>query len=503
MKLVVYGIKNGSRTLYSTDKALPSVAENMRNGTDNEHALGKSLYSLSFADNGCVFTRYLIARDSLRNQATGYIAFSLFLPANKEANVKSILDELADFYTGKYIENNNLKKVNEDWTFADNILKKYTEQDKLWYDKGMKSGDVENIAFIYYSSETELLKYFDKPCQEKYEQYRQILFVDSNLKGQLCNPLNILKHTPEADLTGKINFENPYYRLLSNGYGNNGVRIEIQKNGEKCSYKERIFKTDSVSIQYSKKYYERILVEGKVTDLEYLTFNETTGEVDVKKDIVLKALTKTIAFQIEDRNGIPINNAEIQIRAEDHSQPPQPWLKVNGYRYQHTFEGDELGKTWIVSVKQGDFFDSQQFSIPGDTMLVCKYKRLKITVKFEYIKEPKPKNKKEPKPEDKKEPEPEALISIFLKSGETSQYRRSQPAKVGSNEFEFTGEEIDKTWDITVSDKGKRYEPVAFEYNPATDRREIRIELKRKQDSKEKSKTNKTYFWNFKTDKRQ
>ena len=159
MELVIHGTKGGYKAnLFSTPNA-PSSLGDIRKGASTENPLGQELYSIAYSNGVCIFTKYIILRDSLRSFATGTIAFSLYLSVNKElsgngADIITLLDKLYVFYKNKYVKENNLNNgetnlIQEDWSFVTDILKEYKEQDKPNKQELLQSEDQEP-AYIYY-----------------------------------------------------------------------------------------------------------------------------------------------------------------------------------------------------------------------------------------------------------------------------------------------------------------------------------------------------------------
>ena len=88
MNIVIYATKDGLRTLYTTNEELAYlIAEERRSGANNDNSLGQSVYTIAFTTNDSVFTKYMIVKDSQRNNALGFIAFSLLINNNKTSSV--------------------------------------------------------------------------------------------------------------------------------------------------------------------------------------------------------------------------------------------------------------------------------------------------------------------------------------------------------------------------------------------------------------------------------
>src|SRR5690554_6020183 len=188
MEVVVHGTKGGYRVLYKTQGA-PSIASDIRNNADSQSSMGKSVYSIALVTNGVVYSKYKIVSDTLRSSATGFIAFSLFLPTGEKSSgvdTKSILDELLDHYVNNYIITNQMNRgeriqiIPEEWAFISDILSKYTTTRDAAHNQ-LQPG-VEDAAFIYYNGNGELIDYLAKPFQEEYCNYKQVFLINNELK---------------------------------------------------------------------------------------------------------------------------------------------------------------------------------------------------------------------------------------------------------------------------------------------------------------------------------
>jgi len=357
MELLIHGTKQGYKSNFRPN-AKPSFALgdiDILNGVNDENPLGNSVYSLAFVNGGCVFTKYIIIRDTLRYYSIGYIAFSLFLPSNKElllkgADVKSLLDKLSRSYTDEFVRDNNINRgertlIQEDWSFVDEILKEFTEGVKNVKVEEIISGTI-NPAFHYYQSNNELIELFDKPYQEEYNDYKQILFVDSNLKGEK-DPLKVLKHSGvelNPDLKNETYFLNNYnlpgLSIIANGKPRSG------KNGE-----NRIRAKWRVVIKYSKdnRCYEQIIADGTIYDLS----SGNVQYLEIKDNLVMlkhaafsdpKKKEELVSFEIKNPIGKFIEGAEIKIGN-------RAWEKVTKSITTINFQGEEIISQWKIAAK--------------------------------------------------------------------------------------------------------------------------------------------------------
>lgn len=384
MDIVIHATKDGYRTLYSTNSDLAYlIAKDMRSGANDDQPLGQSAYSVSFIASGTVFTKYTIVKDALRSNALGTIAYSLFLNFNKVLegkNIVRLLEDLSTNYSENYIKNNYLNRgekvlIREEWGFVSTILGKYKEQEINQKETEIQSGSNE-AAFIYYNSTAELEEYFDKPFQEEYTDYKQVLFVNENLKGNL-NPLNVLTNS-EVELKN-IDLKNEYFYL--NNYSHT-KRITILANGKERSERKNNnsirFKSE-VEIKYIKDEKCFFPIEAKGTlsnpNSEIFKYLELRGNnVIIKYDAFNNPpkRDKSIIFEILDYKGDFIDNAEIKIGYRNGQ-------KIIGHQYKYTFEGEELIGSESISIRKDNFSAVLNDFIPqqADERLVITLTELK------------------------------------------------------------------------------------------------------------------------------
>jgi hypothetical protein len=458
MKIAIHGTKHGYRII--TPEQVAGLFD-ARPDVHKIETIGQQAYSIHFNRNNVVFSKYKIIRDGMGYLRTGNIAFSVIVPNNQKlsgAEVKALLDSLANYYCSRYIVEDTLNDVREDWTFVENIARDFTVKDVCEDDVESFQQGAADAAFVYYSSDAELQKYFDAPYQDKYSEFKQIFFVKSDLEYKLENPLNALQHS-NRDLTKIIDLENLSYRLRNyNGQGENGVVIEIHANDRIRNNNDKIFKKDNISIKYSKdKYYENIYEEGKITDTnitQYLTIDESSGKIDVKKDVNLKPVTKIVFFEINDYEGTPVNGAEIKIGI-------QVWQKINGSLYQHIFKGEELKEQQtVLARKESENLLSERVKVlPEQQQDVIKLNLQKQkVVKISAF--------------DKENNDNISNFKLWI--NDNKGYREN------ITEWIFKGDDIEKTWIIEISKKeGQNNYSGKKNYCPATGKKDINIPLQR------------------------
>jgi hypothetical protein len=369
MDIVVHGTKGGRKIF--TPKKISGLLDVTADGAKTS-AIGQEAYAVRFTADNTIFSKYKIVRDVRGDKRTGFVGFSLFLPNNRKLSgmdIISLLDKVSEKYCNSYIVNNNLDEVKEDWTFFDRVTSEYDNKLKPNNEEAL-SGSKDD-AFVYFKDTDELKRYFDAPFQEEYSAYRQVLFIDKRLEIAPENPLNALRHDVNANLTGRIDLENEYYYLSNYDYSK---RVSISVAG-----KDNILQTRSdrknnncirakcqILIKYSKdeRCYFPIEARGKLSDPDseiYRYLEIKNNQIIIKYDAFSNPTpkTKSVLFEIKDRKGNPVNDAEIQIGT-------QPWQKINGYQYEHTFEGEELKMEWTVSVRKDDFLGNNT-CVPENT----------------------------------------------------------------------------------------------------------------------------------------
>lgn len=189
MEIVIHGTKGGYKSCLNSDFKPSFYISDIQSNVNSEFPIGKFAYSVGLISSGCVFTKYLIIRDTLRSKATGTIAVSLYIASNVELRergsdrngvIKEILDTLLECYRNNYIRENNINRgettlIREDWTFIDKISSEYYEH-KTVTNKIIQTSGIDN-AYAYYSSDSELEEYLSKPNQPEYRNYHQIILV--------------------------------------------------------------------------------------------------------------------------------------------------------------------------------------------------------------------------------------------------------------------------------------------------------------------------------------
>ena len=353
MEIVVYGSLGGFKPLYQTPKA-PQIASDVCKAVTNEDVIGQTAYSLAFMESGMAFTKYMIVRDTPRNFATGTVAASLYLPVREKLSgidVKTALDSVLQHYCDNYVKSNNTncgereRIIQTDWSFVDPILKKYNEKitpnPYLYNDEYFQEGTAE-AAYIYYSTDEELQKYFDEPCQYEFKKggYCQIFFVESELQN---NPLTVIKHNPKSELTGKIDLENTTY-ILQIEKSQDGETIKVMNNGRQLVSGQPLKRNDNLEIEYTKQYCEKVSAKFHKISNEYVTVDDEKKIVTVK-GLILKIIRYDYCLKITDPMGNHITNANISYNKKDEQQ------KLYVENNKITFTGEEIRYEYIITVE--------------------------------------------------------------------------------------------------------------------------------------------------------
>lgn len=369
MEVFIYGTNEGFNRMFETDSDLAYfVAKELRKGTQGAEQLGQFAYSLAFLNGGCVYSKIVIVKDSLKAFRTGNIAFSLFLRNDekmKAVDILGLLNELYKWYDSNYIKDHCLNKgetilVKEDWSYVNEILKKYKTEPRSEEVQELNSGSLDP-AFIYYKDEKELLNYFDKPYQEEYSEYSQVFFVDERLRG-IEDPLNVLKNCGRE--LKDIELDNDAY-FLSNFHSNEGLSI-LANNKPRTGRKgeNSIRKNDWIVISYNRdeRYYKSFKLEGTLSDNTssiknyfYVNGNQLIIKwEELKKNANPKE--NSITFRVVDRKGKPVEGVKL-ICTRPNKDPKQ------FTSYTTTFDGEEFRQEWKVSVKKDNnyFLDEQPF----------------------------------------------------------------------------------------------------------------------------------------------
>ena len=219
MELLVQATKGGWRILYKTENFPFSFASDLRrqDANNNRNTVGQIAYSMAYSENGCIFSKYICIWDEER-RAIGNISFSVYISGKFKMyghQIKNLLDALSAEYDQKYMVEGYVLNNQEAGTFFNEIFKRY----KISFQPstvvtGFAFGkNANDAAFIYYNDDRHLSEYLESPYQKKFTDYKQVFFVEFSLENKLENPLNVLRHNPQANLTGFKPILNPSYNI--------------------------------------------------------------------------------------------------------------------------------------------------------------------------------------------------------------------------------------------------------------------------------------------------
>jgi hypothetical protein len=372
MNIIIHGTKGGGgRIFYKTDNAPASWVGDLRRNCE-EDTLGNTLYSIEFPSNGCVFTKYVIVRDIRRNREVGYVAFSVYCKNSERMtgnDMKTLLDELLKHYYDNYIVGNNLNANNEDWTFVDVLANSYEShlQPVSAYNFGNIQQGTADAAFIYYSSDEELQKYFDDPYQKEYSVYEQIFFVKNDLQDKPQNPLNALRHNPASNLTKQIelenmNFKSSYNPAVTDPSPDTVITIETKRHnidqeinitGAKIFYesddgqKKEVIK-NKITFRGEERNKNWTVWAEKVL-LRSRPFRFIPGE-DSKCISVILEEYRNVTFQVT-ADGYAVDNYIIQLADKNGN------IICNSDRGFLEFYGDDIHSTWDITITLDKYKD--------------------------------------------------------------------------------------------------------------------------------------------------
>ncbi len=338
MKIVIHGTKGGYHT-FTPDNVKMIDA---RPDFNKVAAIGQQAYSINFTDGNVVFSKYRIIRDVAGEKRTGNIAFSVFIPYNEKMlgiDIKDFLDKLSEEYYLKYIpdNNNNLYNIREDWSFISSLKSQYQDQIKMISPLSAKDFTQGNgeAAFVYYFNELELCRHFDTPFQKVYNAYKQVFFVEMRLKDAPENPLNALRHDPNANLTGQVDLSiRKVLEIVALVYkdGNNITNFELKAFTEHKTIHgdgmQLIFKNDDINQSWQ--------ISVKHTDY-HTWFFDYKPEEDYKKEYV--RLEKKLHLTDRGRDAFTQNPKKYRIVIDENKGIRSPGLNIYPFVYEYPYYG--------------------------------------------------------------------------------------------------------------------------------------------------------------------
>ncbi len=463
IKIYINGLKDGHENIYPGQKPREFDVLKDERSMSGGSAKGESLYSISMSNGGCVFSKYY-GIYSIPRRDYGYIAFSVFIDNKHKLpgkELKNLLDELSGCYLEQYVIDWKLDNCKEGWGFVDEIVERFEKHVKPLSDVLLvePSQNLTN-AYVYCQNDDELVLYFENPYQGEYEQYRQIFLLEK----QNENLLNILKHDLQANLTGKIDLENPQYKLVLSR-SDSGLEIEVKVNGKKQFNDSKVYRKDKLTIVYSKKYCNPICVEGSATEERlrpYLGIDELNKRITVKQDVKLEPASKKITIIAKDDKGRSVEDVEIVVSQQGYNSK----RKEPEFDGSYVFIGDELGKSYTVTASKNGLSGSKNF-IPDQMkgaelfLEIQKSKLVKFIVQDNYG----------------------ILYECNVKVEEKKSHLPKKSTSKDEPTYEFSGDEIEKKYVITVSKN--KYKTSSFEFCPKDENGGLKyIELKRQEEIK-------------------
>lgn len=465
MKIFIQARKDGYNVLYPK----PTPQEFFIFGSDIQRIdaqtqscfYGKEFYSLAFSSTGRIFSKYVIGYDVQRG-AVGYIAFSIFIPQDKTLSgqdVKALLDTLAGTYIQNYSSNFYFdNKKNEDWNLFADIADGFDSHLKRLSDEDVESvtPGSETPAFVFYRTKEELSRYLDDHYQSEYYPYQQVYFVDKKYEGQKDNPLSIVKINPQANLTGRIDLDNPKYRIeFESGITQNGSRIKVEVNNgaywKQIFNKNKVRRKNAIRISWTKDCYEPKILTGTLAELsDSECINIDKGTVHIK-DVDLTPVKKSIKITVNDSKGQPIRKPTIVCCNSDKERK----FDENGII---TFVGEDIRCEWTIFAKIDNMSGSARiipYNYPDCLPITIHEKKI---IKVFVI--------------DANTSEPVDDFEVWTKH--TGGFSKVKTVI-------FTDDEIDQLVSISVKCKGYKRED--FEFIPRKCDDNVSLKLSRKEDT--------------------
>lgn len=468
MKLFVQARKDGYNVLYPkpTPNEFFQFAGDIRPESKDPNLLGKYLYTISFANGGCIFTKHVVIQD-IQRQGLGNIGFSIFIPNNKKLSGNDsikLLDELLNTYCINYCPDYYLENKTEDWEIFEAIKNQYYLYDLSNDDTENYQRGTADAAFVYYIDKTELCTFFDNPYQEEYSKHKQVFFIEKNLEDKSDNPLNAIPHDPNANLTGKISLENPKYKLIYNQQARGGVKIEVKVNGNLRYSKSKIKRKEDLHIIWSKQYCETKVKNGKWYEIgsDFLEINDIEKTITVK-EINIHPTTYTLSIQTKDRFSNPITDATITLKIGNYL------LGRNAINNTIQITEEELQNKCYIMAQKDNLISPQREIKLEDTkgsisLILSEHKKVSFIIK-------------------------DKIGLVYNYNIQIS----NKEVQSKDADFVFLGEEIEKIWQISVSHRD--YETERFNYCPAKDENPKCVILRKKTFSDQgKSPNRKKYY---------
>lgn len=387
MKLAIHGTNNSYRILYTNDEEFARiVAKDIRKSALGDAQLGSYAYALFLINGTCVFTKYVIIKDSLRSFATGTFAISVGLERGEKIRPKeiyNILNELYSAYANNHIKDNCLNNGesiprNEDWSFVNTILDGYkSTTEAIPYDT-LSSG-TQDAAIIYYDNIEELFRYMASPFQPEYSDYIQIYFIDIKFQGP-ADPIHVLRNSGKI-LDVDFNNELCY---VSNYDKSKGVKIHANKK-EVSEQNSKIWSKDKIEIYFLKDpdCFKPIHQKGFLSDTKigkYIHVDNRIARIRYEAFENPKPIEKKIHFQVRGNN----NNLKgpFQYKLDNQNQK-----ESKESLFSEEFKGEQLKQTFTIECRSGEYNGEAKFTPCKDAhvdIVLRRRKRIKLLIDVKY-----------------------------------------------------------------------------------------------------------------------
>lgn len=464
LEILIHGTKGDYKIMHQTVGTPAALARDMRRLEGaSRNAVGQVAYGICLVPNGCTFTKYLIVLDA-DPRKVGYVAFTLFLPSTRKmagGDIQQLLDRLTNEYVCNYVENGTIGQQldngsvqykPEDWAAFSNIAAAFEDKATLCQniDAEVRPSGTAEPAYVYFADDDELRHYFDAPYQQEYAPFRMVYFLHKGYEGHATNPLGALRCNAEANLTGRIDLNNPRYRVNNfGGVGQNGITIQFSASGRPLRTGSMFYAKEQLRLTYSKnQFYRTCDITGCIGDSRIAQFLTVEGDtVSVRDDVELDKLSLRMPIML--RNGVP----GVQLICLDDTKIP----KITFDRPEVEFEGEELGYRWCLATPDGQRrttafrpMDYISQTIPSVSLELSQCK----TVIFNIV------------DENKKDISQQCKLQIEC-DGRTVGVKNAR--------HEFVGAEMGKRYILRITCSG--YKPFAASFSPAEAGNTANIEL--------------------------
>lgn len=431
MEILIHGTKGGYKVLFKTQNVPFSIPRDARRTDVNmdRATVGQFAYSITYDKNGCAFSKYIGIWDVGR-RALGNISFSVFIPFGKRMKgdaLKKLIDDMATMYFREYITDGNLSDKQEDWVSFIAMANEYDKYIKSVVVDELTAEHTNEPAFLYYNDENVISQYFESPFIEEYDVYRQVFFVDSKLKDKSENPLNALTHKSEADLTGRIDLDNPKYKINFRKTTNEGVNVDVFINNKQIYSGTKFRRKEELLIIYSKQYFKKLEIRGKIDELkDNVSVDSETNTVTLRM-VELDPIRYSFTVKVVDTENKEVKGAEIILINPSNHFKPNEIVKNNKFE----LTAEQLQDRWRVTAKKDGFYiDEVLLTTDAEFInkdIILKLQR-RVFLKIKFI--------------DKSSYQKVENCKVFF--NDRQKYKRDD------GKYEFSDEEIDQRFKIEI-----------------------------------------------------